>query len=278
MARVRRTYGIRSVGHAGTLDPFATGLLVVLTGSATRLARFVSAQSKTYVAVARLGRRTATDDCTGEVRSQSEGPWSARAEVAAVLEGMVGTGWQRPPAFSAKRVAGVRSYARARQGEDVVLEPVEVTIDAMSLDEYMPPLVQFRCTVSAGTYVRAIARDLGEALGPGASLDSLRRVAVGTLRVEDAIPLDAVTAEQGIRPAGEAIPDLPRVAVTEEERNALRQGRLIHPGSGVLSRPPGEMVALVAGAGQGGGEGEILVAVGECLRDGRVQPRVVLGA
>lgn len=276
MARVRKAYGIRSVGHAGTLDPFATGLLVVLTGSATRLARFVSAQSKTYVAVARLGRRTATDDCTGEIRSESDGPWPTGADVAAVLEGMVGTGWQRPPAFSAKRVAGVRSYARARQGKDVVLEPVEVTIETMTLEEYAPPLVQFRCTVSAGTYVRAIARDLGEAVGLGASLDSLRRVAVGSLRVEDAIPLDAVSAEGAMRPAGEAIPDLPRVAVTEEERTALRQGRLIHPGSGALSPPVGTMVALVASR-VGGPGGENLVAVGECLTDGGVQPRVVLG-
>ncbi len=272
MARVRTTYGSRSAGHAGTLDPFATGLLVVLTGSATRLARFVSAQAKTYVAVARLGRRTATDDCTGEVCSESEGPWPAGGEVAAVLEGMVGTGWQRPPAYSAKRVAGVRSYALARRGEAVALEPVQVTIEAMTLEEYAPPLVRFRCTVSAGTYVRAIARDLGDTLGPGASLEALRRVAVGSLRVEDAIPLDALTAEQGIRPAGEAIPDLPRVVVTEEETVALRQGRVIHPAPGSVLAPLGGMVALVGGAS----EGEHLIAVGENLADGRVQPRVVL--
>lgn len=274
MARVRKAYGIRSVGHAGTLDPFATGLLVVLTGSATRLARFVSGQAKTYVAVARLGRRTATDDCTGEVLSESDSPVPPREEVVAALEGMLGTGWQRPPAFSAKRIAGVRSYALARRGEDVPLAPVPVTIETMTLEEYAPPWVEFRCTVSAGTYVRAIARDLGEALGLGASLDALRRVAVGSLRVENAIPLDALTAEQGIRPAGEAIPDLPRVTVTEEEIVALRQGRVIHPSAGPASHPGGEMVALVTGAGEG--KGEILIAVGEGLADGGVQPRVVL--
>lgn len=270
MARVRRTFGIRSVGHAGTLDPFATGLLVVLTGSATRLARFVSAQAKTYVAVARLGRRTATDDCTGEILSESEGPWPVREEIVAVLEGMVGTGWQRPPAFSAKRVGGVRSYTRARHGEDVVLAPVEVTIGAMTVEEYAPPLVRFRCTVSAGTYVRAIARDLGETLGLGASLDSLRRVAVGSLRVESALPLDAVTPEQGIRPAGDAIPDLVRVVVTDGERRDIHQGRVIIPETSPVPGLAGEMVALVVG------DGECLVAVGECLGDGRVQPRVVL--
>ncbi|MFZ5624686.1 MAG: tRNA pseudouridine(55) synthase TruB, partial [Gemmatimonadota bacterium] len=195
VVRVRRVLGERSVGHTGTLDPFATGLLVVLVGRATRLARFVERRSKTYLATARLGVRTDTDDATGRVIDDAgRAPGTvSRDEVAAALAALTGTCAQRPPAYSAKKVQGERSYRLARRGAAPELAAVEVTVERLELAAFDPPHVTFRAVVSAGTYVRAIGRDLGERLGTGAHLTALRREAIGDLRVEDAVPLDALS-------------------------------------------------------------------------------------
>ena len=194
VATVRRRFRIKAVGHTGTLDPFATGLLVMVLGGATRLARFVEAERKVYLASARLGVATATDDLTGELLG---GPWSGAwpdaGRVQVALAALEEQGTQRPPAFSAKSVDGVRSYARARRGEAVVLEPVPVVIERLALLTFEPPVVTFRATVGPGTYIRAIARDLGERLGTGAHLESLRREAVGRFEVSAAVPLDQLT-------------------------------------------------------------------------------------
>ena len=225
VARVRRVFGIRAVGHAGTLDPFATGLLVVVLGAATRLARFVEAEPKTYFATARLGVRTATDDATGEVVERAEpAAWPPVAAVERELERLAGTQLQRPPAYSAKLVDGQRSYRLARKGADVALEPVEVTVHRIGLTDYQPPLVSFRATVSSGTYVRALGRDLGTALGTGAHLTALRREAIGGFHVAQAVPLDRLEAGPVIPPEA-LVARLAQVELRDDETVAVSHGR-----------------------------------------------------
>ena len=235
VARVRRLLGTRAAGHTGTLDPFATGLLVVLVGKATRLARFVEQRSKTYFASARLGTRTTTDDLTGTAIAPPAGPdaWTGRSAepasrqaVEAALKSFVGPRKQRPPAFSAKRVGGERSHAKARRGEAVELAESDVMIHSVELVGYDYPDFSFRTVVSAGTYIRALARDLGERLGMGAHLTALRREAIGDLRVEQAVPLEAVGPDALLPPLA-VLGHLRRVDVSEEEATDLGHGRLI---------------------------------------------------
>lgn len=215
----------RAVGHTGTLDPFATGLLIVLVGRGTRLARFVEAQPKTYLATARLGVRTATDDLTGAiVGTPVEDRTISAATLRGALAGFRGMSLQRPPSFSAKRVDGERSYERARRGEAVALAEVAVTIHAIELVAYEPPQVTFRATVSAGTYVRAIARDLGDRLGIGAHLVALRREAIGEVSVGDAMPLDRLGPESAV-PVQRVLRHLPTLELSEAERQAVVHGR-----------------------------------------------------
>ena len=226
VARARRAVKTRSVGHTGTLDPFATGLLILLTGRATRLARFVEQQRKTYLATARLGQRTTTDDRTGEpVGDASPVDSLAKGEVEAALAAMAGSQLQRPPAFSAKKIGGERSYRLARKGEAVELAAVEVSVHQVELLSFALPMVTFRATVSPGTYVRAMARDLGEALGVGAHLDSLRREAIGDIRVEDAIPLADLRDASAVRPVERVLGHLEQMELTPEEAGDISHGR-----------------------------------------------------
>jgi tRNA pseudouridine55 synthase len=264
--RVRRVLGARGAGHTGTLDPFATGLLVVLLGRATRLARFVEAQSKTYLATARLGVRTDTDDLTGRIVGTSDSAWVSEQQVAASLAGFLGTQLQRPPQYSAKHVGGERSYAKARRGELVELSDVSVTVRRIEVVEFQASLVTFRAEVSAGTYVRAIARDLGERLGVGAHLVGLRREAIGSLRVEDSVPLDQLSPDAVIS-ARSVLGDLPTVELDQAARRAVVHGRAVEDSGEVGKRGSGEVVGLL-------GDGE-LVAVAKA-QDGWLQPTVVL--
>lgn len=264
--RIRRTLGIRAAGHTGTLDPFATGLLVVLLGRATRLARFVEAQAKQYLATARLGVQTTTDDLTGQVLATSplEVPPSEH-QVRDVLATFLGTQLQQPPQFSAKKVGGERSYQRARRGDVVELADVPVTVHAIELVDYRPPDLTFRALVSAGTYLRAIARDLGRRLGVGAHLTVLRRESIGSLRVEDAHALEQV-GPAAILPAQAVLQDLPSVSLDESGRHAVAQGRAVVD-SGSSGRLGSSAVALLS-AGQ-------LIGVAEAV-DGWLRPKVVL--
>ena len=264
--RVRRVLGSGAAGHTGTLDPFATGLLVVLLGRATRLARFVEAQSKTYLATARLGISTDTDDLTGRVLETSEAARVTEEQVAGSLAGFLGSQAQRPPQYSAKHVGGERSYARARRGEVVALSDVTVMVSRMELVEFRTPFVTFRAEVSAGTYLRAIARDLGERLGTGAHLTGLRREAIGSLRVEDAVPLEHLSPD-AIVPARNVLGDLPTVELDPAERIAVVHGRAVEDSGAAGKRGSGEVVGLL-------GNGE-LVAVAKA-QDGWLQPTVVL--
>jgi tRNA pseudouridine55 synthase len=236
VARARRAVGTRSVGHTGTLDPFATGLLILLTGRATRLARFVEQQSKTYLATARLGQRTATDDRTGV----PEGPGQTRTGLTAgqvdeALQAMAGRQWQTPPVYSAKKVAGERSYRLARQGEARSLAPVEVEVRRIALLDFADPMVTFRTEVSAGTYVRAMARDLGDRLGCGAHLDALRREAIGGIRVEDALPLAALEGRVPLLPPEAVLEHLPPVDLAAAEAADVAHGRPVRRDGGTAA-------------------------------------------
>lgn len=272
VARVRRVLNTRAVGHTGTLDPFATGLLVVLVGRATRLARFVEQQAKTYLAGARLGFATTTDDVTGERLEEGRGGGRpagsaapSRAELEAALRGFLGPQRQRPPAYSAKQVAGERSYAKARRGERVELADVDIVVHAIDLVAYDYPALEFRATVSAGTYVRAIGRDLGARLGTGAHLTALRREAIGSLGVEEAVALERVTPD-AVRAPLEVLRHLDRIDVTADEAKALGYGQALPDRPTAV--PPDRPVAAVA-------EGDRLVAIGRVV-EGRFCPEVVL--
>ncbi len=267
MARVRRVLGTRAVGHTGTLDPFATGLLVVLVGRATRLARFVEQQAKTYLATARLGGETTTDDATGEPLGPPSATVPSLAEVERVLAAGTGARGQRPPAYSAKHVAGERAYARARRGETVELAEVPIVVHTLDLVRYEYPECQFRTTVSPGTYVRVLARELGERLGTGAHLTALRREAIGGLSVQGAVTLEQLTPA-ALQPPLAVLGHLPRLAVPEEAARALGYGQAVRdlPSSLPADRP----VAAV-------GPGERLVAVGR-VEGAEFRPEVVLEA
>ena len=234
--RVRRIFRLRSVGHTGTLDPFATGLLVLLLGRGTRVARFLDAAEKTYLATARLGWATDTDDLTGQPLGEPGAVGELDPEsVRQALAGMVGSQLQRPPAFSAKHVGGERSHRLARRGAAVELAPVLVTVHRLDPVRFEGPLVTFRATVSTGTYIRALVRDLGERLGVGGHLTALRREAIGPLRVEDAVALDALTGDTPLIPLRRLLGHLPAVELDEAARIDVLHGRPVPAGGGIRS-------------------------------------------
>jgi tRNA pseudouridine55 synthase len=262
--RVRRVLATRAVGHTGTLDPFATGLLVMLVGRATRLARFVEAESKQYLATARLGVATETDDPTGApLGPMVEVGHLDAATLRSALAAFVGPQAQRPPRYSAKHVEGERSHRLARRGHAVDPAEVTVTVHRAELIEWSAPEATFRATVSAGTYVRAIARDLGQRLGVGAHLTVLRREAIGTLSVADAVPLDRLTPA-ALLPVRVVLRHLPAVELDEPAREAVSHGRPVPATDG----PEGHVALLHAGE-------VVAVAQGG---DGWLRPAVVLGS
>ena len=181
---VRRRLSVRRVGHTGTLDPFASGLLIVLTGRATRLARFADGRRKRYEGEIQLGTATTTDDRTGEVVETHGGSIADDAAIHAAMDTLTGELFQRPPAFSAKKVDGKRAYRLARTGDRPSLEPVVVYVEEFAPLEITDSRIRFVATVSPGTYIRALARDLGAALGCGGHLHALRRVSVGPFEVQ----------------------------------------------------------------------------------------------
>lgn len=190
--RVRRAYGERSVGHLGTLDPFATGLLIVLVGRATRLATFLDIEPKVYEAAISFGSETDTDDATGEVTRSAPPP--AESDIRAAIVTLTGDIEQVPPAYSAKKVAGKRAYAAARSGEAVELAPASVVVHRWEVGAYAGGTLSATITCGGGTYIRALARDLGRLSGSAAHLAALRRTRIGKFDVGDATPADALAA------------------------------------------------------------------------------------
>ena len=186
----RRAYGQRSIGHLGTLDPFATGLLVLLLGKATRLANFLDVEPKVYEALIRFGSETDTEDSTGTVTTTAPFPPADRIrQGVATLTGDIR---QTPPDYSAKSVDGTRAYKAARTGAPLELSPVTVAVHKWELGEQTADSLAATITCGGGTYIRALARDLGRAVGSAAHLASLRRVAMGTLHVRDAMDIETL--------------------------------------------------------------------------------------
>jgi tRNA pseudouridine55 synthase len=281
VARVRRIVGTRRVGHGGTLDPMATGVLVLGVGRATRLLTYVIGAEKGYAATIRLGQSTVTDDAEGEVVASTPADDVSEERIRAGLAALTGEIWQVPSAVSAIKVNGQRSYARVRAGEAVELAARQVTVSRLDLTALrrLPGLVDLdvEVTCSSGTYIRALARDLGQALGVGGHLTALRRTFVGGcsgppgeapwpgmpagFTLDEAVPLDQLT---GVTlPLTEAAARFfPRRDATEEEARILGHGGPLRP-VGIdtpyaVFDPAGQVLAIVA------------------ERDGRARAQVVL--
>jgi tRNA pseudouridine55 synthase len=238
-------------------------VLVLVYGRATRLALFVEAGAKTYLAEARLGIATSTDDATGDpVGDPWRGPWPDPEAVRAALQAVADAPLQLPPAFSAKRVGGRRSHALARRGEPVALAPVPVRIDLLTVLSHAPPAIGFEAVVGPGTYIRAVARDLGRALGTGAHLVALRRLRVGRFTVADAHPLGRLTGDEPLLDPGRLVEGMRRVVLDAGGAADIRHGRP------VAADPDAAGLAALL-------EGDRLVAVAEA-RTGRWHPNVVL--
>jgi tRNA pseudouridine55 synthase len=222
---VRRAVGTRQVGHAGTLDPMATGLLVLGVGRATRLLRFLGELPKTYEGSARLGVETTTLDADGEV-TRERAATATEAGVRAAMSSMIGDSMQRPPAYSAVKVGGRKLYEAARKGQVLEAEPRPIRVDAFGLLGMRGPEIEFRVSCSGGTYVRVLVADIGAVLGCGAHLSRLRRTAVGALDVADAVAPDDPGDPL---PLQRAVGHLKRVDLDTEEAVAAGHGRVLGP-------------------------------------------------
>ncbi|HSH21470.1 MAG TPA: tRNA pseudouridine(55) synthase TruB [Candidatus Caenarcaniphilales bacterium] len=282
VALVRRLTGVRRVGHGGTLDPFAAGVLPVLVGQATRLAEYHLGDEKEYRAVICFGARSTTDDLDGELTA-SDAPAPTRAAVEQALSFFRGSLEQIPPDYSAVRIAGRRAYELARHGKKPELRPRSVTVHALDLVEWddadqARPVATLEMRVSAGTYVRALARDLGERLGAGAYLGALTRTASGPFRLADAHRLDVVRAALAGGRAAELLlpPDAgldtyPQVRLTADEVNTLSRGQVVRLRRDAReAAPPGDADELVRAIDEGGR----LVAIAR-RREGRLHPEKV---
>ncbi len=255
VALVRRLAATRRVGHGGTLDPFATGVLPIFLGHGTRVVEYHATDTKGYRATVCFGAASTTDDLEGDL-TPAESPAPSREAVEAALDGFRGPIAQRPPAFSAVKVSGRRAYAIARAGGPVDLPERQVTIHGLTLlgwdgsDADRPvAIVDVRC--SAGTYIRAIARDLGQRLGNAAYLGALARTASGPFVLEDAVSLEAIRAAAAESPSGLAplllpidagLDAYPEITLTPDETEAIARGQFVSPAGGIAS--PGERYRL----------------------------------
>lgn len=230
---IRKGIGLRRIGHAGTLDPLATGLLIVLIGPAARLSEYVMQKDKHYVAQVRFGQATNTYDAAGQVSAES-GLVPDQDTVKRALPGFRGTFMQRPPAFSAIKRGGQKAYELARQGEAVELELREVTVHALELTDWEPPFCTLHIQCSAGTYIRSIAHDLGQVLECGAHISALRRTASGAFRIEEAVTLaDLQTAfvagdwQRYLLPPDAGLADWPAIRFDAKQSKAIWNGNPI---------------------------------------------------
>lgn len=217
------------MGHTGTLDPLATGVLVLCLGSATRLTEYVQHMDKVYHTTIRLGLRSDTDDADGMVVPVEGAQPPTAGELAEVLATFVGVIEQVPPAYSAAKVTGQRAYDLARRGQQVALQPRRVQIHGIDVLRHEWPFLDLEVRCGKGTYIRSLARDLGERLGCGGMVQTLRRTRVGPFRAEDAVHLDAPAAEARARvlPLVQAVADLPRLTLDSAQAQRLRGGQAL---------------------------------------------------
>jgi tRNA pseudouridine55 synthase len=258
------------LGHTGTLDPLATGVLVLCVGPATRLAEYVQRMSKVYRAGIKLGAVSDTDDADGEIKPVACANAPAREEVLTALSKFKGAIEQVPPAYSAAHVAGRRAYDLARKGKEVSLTPRTIVVYSIDLLAYEYPRLEIEVHCGKGTYIRSIARDLGERLGCGGYITSLRRTRVGSFCCEDACALDisAEVARQRLLPVARAVEELPKITLPAEQAAQLVHGRSVPPPAGC--DPNGSEAAIFDGSGR-------LLAVAE-ISGGLLRPsRVLVG-
>jgi tRNA pseudouridine55 synthase len=269
--RVQKWFSRKTkIGHTGTLDPLATGVLVVCVGQATRLADYVQAMGKSYASRFRLGATSTTDDADGEVTETPNAKVPARAEIDAVLKAFVGTIEQVPPAVSALKVDGQRAHELVRKGQNVQLAARPVRIDAIRVLDYAWPYLDVEVDCGKGTYIRSIARDLGVALGCGGLVQTLRRTRVGCYLVEDAITLDLdpTTIGDDLHPMCSALSGLPTVRIPSDSIVRFRQGQTV-------ACLPGESMSVGSEVAVKGGFEEV-IGVGTAQTNGYVKPTLVL--
>lgn len=248
--QVQRLSRPAKAGHAGTLDPLASGVLVVCVGAATRLIEYVQQGSKRYEASFLLGRTSATDDVEGEVIELPHAPVPDRRAVEAATRMFVGEIQQRPPAFSALKVRGRRAYELARSGTEFDLAPRPVKIHSILVLEYDYPLLRLDVRCGSGTYVRSLGRDIGDALATGAVMSSLVRTAVGSFTLDQACDPAALTADgwhTHLLPARRAVEHLPAITVSADEIESLATGRPLHREPGRLAASPAYAALDAAG-------------------------------
>lgn len=234
VSRVRRILDEGRVGHAGTLDPLATGVLVLGVGKGTRLLEYLTGQTKHYRGTIRLGVTTTTYDTEGDIVERVDGPWPASEAVESTLARFRGAVEQYPPIYSAIKRDGEPLYEKARRGETVDVEPRDVTIHALELLEYSPPQVVIDVTCSKGTYIRSLAHDIGQELGVGGHLTALRRLASGQFTLDDAVSIDALAdaarddrAARLLLPLGAGLDGFPRLDIDSETARRLAHGQFI---------------------------------------------------
>ncbi|HSM70719.1 MAG TPA: tRNA pseudouridine(55) synthase TruB [Anaerolineales bacterium] len=262
---VRNGTNLRRAGHTGTLDPRASGVLVILVGPAVRLSEYVSASDKRYQAIIRMGGKTDTFDADGKFTQDSQETIDVTEEqFEDALKTFIGEIEQTPPPYSAVKVKGRKAYEMARKGEEVKLEPRKITVHHLEVLEWAPPEVVIDVHCSSGTYVRSLANDLGEKLGCGAYLVGLRRTKSGRFSLRDAVPLrklqEAFTAGnwyQYLIPAAEALGDWPSIELSPDEVEGVRHGHR------AKAEPDSEVGTRVRGVST---QGE-LVALMECVEE-----------
>lgn len=233
IGRVRRILNAQKLGHAGTLDPLATGVLPIALGEATKTIPFAQDADKVYRFSVKWGEARNTDDCEGEVTDTSA-KRPAAAEIEALIPRFTGNIAQIPPQFSAIKIDGERAYDLAREGQKVDIQPRQVTVYGFKIVKQTPDEAEFELNCSKGTYVRAIARDMGQILGCFGHVSALRRLAVGNFTENDAIPLDefekimqSATPDQVLMPVETVLDDIPALAMTGSEISRIRQGQTL---------------------------------------------------
>ncbi len=252
--RVQRLVRPAKAGHAGTLDPLATGVLVVCVGPATRLISYVQQMPKTYEATFLLGRTSPSEDTETEVAELTDAPQPTLAEIEACLPQFLGTIEQRPPAYSALKVQGQRAYKLAREGQAVELKSRPVEIYELKIASYTYPELRLTMRCGSGTYVRSLGRDLAESLGTGAVMSALRRTAIGDFAVGEGLDieqLDGELIEKSLVAPLAAVAHLPRLELTESQQVELQHGRLISvEGTSIIPKSPDEIFVAVNSAGE----------------------------
>lgn len=257
------------IGHTGTLDPLATGVLVVCVGAATRLADYVQAMGKSYASRFRLGATSTTDDADGTVTETPNAPVPTREEIYAALGRFIGSVQQTPPAVSALKIDGQRAHDLVRKGKEVALAPRTVRIDAIRVTGYEWPWLDVEVDCGKGTYIRSIARDLGAELGCGGLVQTLRRTKVGPFTAEQGTSLDADPATVKLLPLGEAVATLRQFRFNSASIEPLRHGRfVVMPGAKAAGHHNGEEFAIFT-------ESDQLVAICELREDTRLYPLLV---